>query len=29
LGVIVEGVYVVALALNAGYWLERRELLLY
>ena len=29
LGVIVEGVYVVALALIAGHWLERRELLLY
>jgi len=29
LGVVVEGVYVVALALIAGHWLERRELLLY
>ncbi len=28
-GVIVEGVYVVALVLIAGHWLERRELLLY
>jgi hypothetical protein len=29
LGLVVEGVYVVALALIGGYWLERRELLLY
>jgi ABC-type transport system involved in cytochrome c biogenesis ATPase subunit len=29
LGVVIEGVYVVALALIAGHWLERRELLLY
>jgi hypothetical protein len=29
LGVGVEGVYVVVLVLIAGYWLERRELLLY
>jgi hypothetical protein len=29
LEVIVEEVYVVALALIAGHWLERRELLLY
>ena len=29
LGFLLEGVYVVGLALIAGYWLERRELLLY
>ena len=29
LGLVVEGIYVVVLALIAGYWLERRELLLY
>lgn len=29
LGLLLEGVYVVGFALVAGYWLERRELLLY
>ncbi len=29
LGILIEAVYIIGLALIAGYWLERRELLLY